>query len=953
MKLKEVRLDGFGRLVDRTFEFAEGLNLIFGLNETGKSTLQRAIVALLYGFFNEGRVGADDRDILTAFKPWENQIVYSGSLIYALDDGQLFRVVREFEPKHATALFIYPDNSEISHQFKRQAQGRLFFADKQLGMSKRVFENTCYIHQAELIALGDSANAITDALMRLSAASTDTTSSSAIALLDTAFKEQVGTDRARTKPLPQLRQRLTELEMERRQLLEKRRELFAKMVELNQIQTELDQINREAKKLHYQKILAEHNELRQQLAIASEVAAEVSQAAAEMAKWEIWANFPVDRRDEILELRTQRNTFKTDLGQAKVEESETEYQALIAEIAKVEARITDLADARSVHTGALNEVQGLANRRYIAQQTHRTTGERWQKAQSDLKEKEQLLSQEKAQLGSLQEIGHGGLAQLQHQWMTTQSQLAKAAEKLTEASSAWGQVAMTEAEFLELEHQAQSLRTGVVALPQPRRGCRLFAAKQPTLPVVQLPTELKIYEDVKPFYTELTQTRAVVREQQAALLALEADIRAKLNGLEGRALNESLFTELNQRLDQYQQFATEVAQQQKTTAIVRTEMDRAYQEADQLQTTLQTTLEKLGLETTDLEVALRIYIKRCEQKAQLERELATLKNLQLQEINFKQQQDKQRALAEVETRMIELLGHANIICTAETLETALAQFEEGVKNHQSWAKAHQAYEAVHRRQQTTSSTESYEKSLNELEDQLTQIRMTQPLLAELQAEESVHAYASRHQEVEQKLVTAQRKYYDLKNDLNQIMGNVRHPAEIEEETSQVKARLQRLGQYGNLLTLAKEELTQATEIFQKQFAPKLEALVSEGLDRITGGRYTEVRVDPTTLAVSVTAPELGHVVSVERLSTGTRELVYLILRVSLARLMSHTGETLPLLLDDPLVQCDRSRQEQALNFLTRLAEETQVFLFTKDEWVKRWFEEQWAKSPRHQLHVLE
>ncbi len=210
MKLVEIHLDGFGRLVNHTFRFAPGFNLIFGPNEAGKSTLQRAMLSLFYGFWGEGRMTATKRAVATTFHPWDKSAPYAGSLIYALDDGQTFQVSRTFAPKPATLLTTYPDESDVSNQFKKASQGRLFFADTQLGMGKEVFENTCYVRQAELVALEASANAITETLMRLAAsASADTTAADAIALLEKALKDGVGTSRAWTKPLPKALERLS------------------------------------------------------------------------------------------------------------------------------------------------------------------------------------------------------------------------------------------------------------------------------------------------------------------------------------------------------------------------------------------------------------------------------------------------------------------------------------------------------------------------------------------------------------------------------------------------------------------------------------------------------------------------------------------------------------------------------------------------------------------------
>ena len=76
------------------------------------------------------------------------------------------------------------------------------------------------------------------------------------------------------------------------------------------------------------------------------------------------------------------------------------------------------------------------------------------------------------------------------------------------------------------------------------------------------------------------------------------------------------------------------------------------------------------------------------------------------------------------------------------------------------------------------------------------------------------------------------------------------------------------------------------------------------------------------------------------------------LRIAIARLLSRTKESLPLMLDDPLVQFDRGRQERTLEFLSQLAADTQVFLFTKDEWTREWFEQNLSIDGKHALHQL-
>src|SRR5699024_4092532 len=50
MRIERLEIDGFGRFHDATWEFGEGLTVLLGANEAGKTTLLNALRALLFGF---------------------------------------------------------------------------------------------------------------------------------------------------------------------------------------------------------------------------------------------------------------------------------------------------------------------------------------------------------------------------------------------------------------------------------------------------------------------------------------------------------------------------------------------------------------------------------------------------------------------------------------------------------------------------------------------------------------------------------------------------------------------------------------------------------------------------------------------------------------------------------------------------------------------------------------
>lgn len=110
----------------------------------------------------------------------------------------------------------------------------------------------------------------------------------------------------------------------------------------------------------------------------------------------------------------------------------------------------------------------------------------------------------------------------------------------------------------------------------------------------------------------------------------------------------------------------------------------------------------------------------------------------------------------------------------------------------------------------------------------------------------------------------------------------------------------------------------------------LEKHMVDDLAAVTGGRYRRVRVDDTNLGIEVFAPERDDWVSVESLSQGTLDIVYLVARIGLVRLV--TGDRRPpLILDDPFVTLDDARATRALELLKRISSDFQVIYLTTSD----------------------
>jgi uncharacterized protein YhaN len=161
-------------------------------------------------------------------------------------------------------------------------------------------------------------------------------------------------------------------------------------------------------------------------------------------------------------------------------------------------------------------------------------------------------------------------------------------------------------------------------------------------------------------------------------------------------------------------------------------------------------------------------------------------------------------------------------------------------------------------------------------------------------------------------------------------------AEAEEAVGAASAELQRVVGMAEVLDRTLALLRNAEEQVHRDLAPVLADTVRRWLPRISGGAYLDVSVDPRDLRVRVREAATRQWRDAWRLSEGTREQIYLLLRVAMAQHLVTTGETAPLILDEVTAQADDTRRDALLGVLHELSLERQVILFTHDPRIGEW-----------------
>jgi recombinational DNA repair ATPase RecF len=188
----------------------------------------------------------------------------------------------------------------------------------------------------------------------------------------------------------------------------------------------------------------------------------------------------------------------------------------------------------------------------------------------------------------------------------------------------------------------------------------------------------------------------------------------------------------------------------------------------------------------------------------------------------------------------------------------------------------------------------------------------------------------------------------LSGELRQLASTLPDVAEAEERSVAARTELARVQELATVIDETLALLEAAERRVHRDLAPILTESVQRHLPAITGGAYVEVGMNPRDLSVDVKEARTGQWRDARLLSEGTREQIYLLLRVAMAEHLVATDERAPLLLDEVTAQSDPDRKRRILDVLHALSADRQVILFSHDAEVVDWASQALA-APRDRL----
>ena len=241
MKIKNLKINGFGKLKDKEINLNEGINVIYGKNEAGKSTLLKYIASMFYGLSKNKNGGTIPE--IEKYEPW-NCEEFSGKISYELDNKENFEVYRDFKKKNPK---IFNENLEdISKEFNiDKTKGNEFFYE-QTGLEEEIFTSSIITKQAEVKLDEKAQNSLIQKISNILGTGEDSTSYTTILnKLKKKLNDEVGTTNTKERPINIVEDRIEELILQREELEKYKYSKFDIDEKINEISENIEKLNKE------------------------------------------------------------------------------------------------------------------------------------------------------------------------------------------------------------------------------------------------------------------------------------------------------------------------------------------------------------------------------------------------------------------------------------------------------------------------------------------------------------------------------------------------------------------------------------------------------------------------------------------------------------------------------------------------------------------------------------
>lgn len=904
MKLNKLNVGQFGKLKDREIELKDKLNIVYGPNEAGKSTLQTFIKSMFYGLSSKKKVDLKERHRV---KPWNGDYP-RGSLEFEDDQGNPIHIQRKFglTPKADESVVYHGINGKKIHDVDQYEPGVDLF-----GVSEEGFERTLLINQLDS-SIDSGSGEIELKLSNLHQTGDEGTSYRDAKTILIEGKKKITNDRSRVNRalLESSLDRLRELNEERNLLEQKQEENIEDEIELkvkrkqktlimSQIETKSklkDQLKKYAVYKDYEILKAyerEIFEIKEELKRIESILSSNGQGVDDQF---------IAHLSKLYTELTQLEKIVEDLEEEKQEvekrlngnrEAIERYESFDEFDSAIEEMLLDYKNRINYLSEKLQQVQVLK----LQVQHFEEQIEEKNKALGDLVafEKanqaiEEAIYAKKAQLEKLQ----------QQQKDTGREEHLRFKRDLKQKSLKIRRIIF----LVGVLSKVLSIILGTIVHPL----IFLMLLITTTMSVFSLIGIIKVKRDITLLNNQLKECRKTSEQRDIEYKRMEKELKDIYDSFKVESIED-----FHLKRNQYHQMmlvihSLKVSLDHKKQELSAYDEEALTIELDVKKNFINHVLEKSNCASLEeFKTSLLQYKQLVTQRVAIEETYkGTIEKLEKQQTNVN---DARLAI------LNELDFMSLSIQDIKELPGLILNLSEQLKMKRELLNQLAMKESL------------YKSKLNHREIELMESEIKDFHVEGIEANVDLERLESEIIVLNKQLKELEEIIRTIELRMEKRFFNMRPLTDVKEEVFDCEVRIAELYQQADTIDVTLEVLEDSFDDLQRSFGPELNQCVSKVLSYVTQGKYSEVIISED-FEIKIKDPELDELKEISYFSNGTLDLIYFCLRVALIELFYKEKQGVPLLLDDSFVQYDDERMKWALDYLLNHTENIQIILFT-------------------------
>ncbi|NYB73676.1 AAA family ATPase [Sedimentibacter hydroxybenzoicus DSM 7310] len=886
MYISKLHLRSFGKFIHKKIYFDNKLNIVYGENEAGKSTVHNFMEAMLYGFDD-----TEDGELrFNKYKPW-NSNLYKGTLSLKDANDERYLISKDFLLGTSQAFF----NLSQEHEAREEEilnPGEHFF-----NMNKISFSNTVSVKQLGNKTEKELAKELKNKIVNLSRTRDESISIDRIFQRLNSIKEEAGNENDGKSLLGQYSLRLKELNETRENSVNAKRQVMFLAMEKKKVKNKIHEINVRIDELKKELSDYEYSKEKEILLKAEPIKKELEELNNKLLNY---------KKEVIIEYSESdfkgavdiENTLKSMYKQIRIlsDEAEEKEDDLFGSTNDISnkigsefdidrinsdysiykennAKINELKDKIAAGQENIKNTDIIEINKFIDSYTDVEDINRKTEAVNiflDDKNYNKMKSFKRTQvLSAFLWVMIGGVATLGAWWYKL---------LITDYINRYYQGPWTE----------NIIAGSITAL-----------------------TSIVILAIIKPLLTKAKSAKNEIESMECEFADHTINLR-NLNNSKDEIIKESGCESFDEMAEKFNKMMNEKKMYEEKSKLIHydeSSLDALINENDKIINNLRNSMLSLNLDRIsdeNINAANEAYMRKDAVKEQiykLNKDIELLKN----EIS---KLDKEISFEE---------KRLNMILKSNGFDD-LDSFKRSVEINKEYTEL--------------TNNINYKKNmlqniLGEYNfDELTQ-RLSKFKLYDVKPVDK-QEYSLKIYKLNEEKARLTENINNILKEIQEIEDSTRTLAEIEEEIDFYENKTFAFKNKIKVAEITSEKIRKISDSIKGDFMPLLKKSISDNFSYLTSGRYSDVIIDEDMNITVAEEANKQRNIELESLSGGTLDQLYLSLRIGLGSILSG-NQNIPLIFDDSFVQYDGKRLRNSLEMLSKESERRQIILFTCQE----------------------